>query len=491
VRRADELSTITLVDPDGSDLSPLIGGSDPAWSPDGRTLAFVTTPYGQKPDISTISADGSGLTPILQLQAQPSGIGPQAWSPDGDQLVFASFHGIYVMNADGTGVRRVARYEGDHACYDLDPSWSPGGSTIVFAVLCEGGNEGLWTVGVDGSDLRQLVGGDYKVDEYRSPVWSPDGTKVAFVKTDWSRDDPINQASIQVVNADGTGLTSLVSGVAFDRSLAWSPDGRALAFTRYQEEGSNIFLLTLQTNEVTQLTHTGDAVDPAWQPISLDGQITSSALLSTRCVQATTSGDFDGDGTVDEAKIVAVVPADVSCKRNGDVYTRMESQQVEVGFGSGQALDQTLTRCQPCLTGSLVFAGTDLDGDGWDELAIDVGPGAATDYVEFYRVDASGISPLVVSEPGDPPYVEPGPAILGGGFDSGQWSPIECRLTADGTRELVSVHAENLTGPITGPWKVHTTTMSLEGDRLVVTSTDDMKSENYTRAPDVFQNGCS
>jgi Tol biopolymer transport system component len=491
VRRAETGSTITLVDPDGSNLSYLVGGSDPAWSPDGRTLAFVRAPSGEKPDIFTVSADGSHVTQLLTLQGQPGGIGPQALSPDGTQLVFASVNGIFVMNADGTGVRRVTRNEWDHACYDLHPSWSPDGATMVFAVMCEGGNEGLWTVAVDGSDLRQLVGGDYEVDEYRSPVWSPDGTKVAFVKTEWTRDDPINQASIQVVNADGTGLTSLVSGVAFDRSLAWSPDGRALAFTRYREGGSDIFLLTLHTGKVTELTNTGDALDPAWQPIPLDGQTTSPAVSPTRCVQATTSGDFDGDGTVDEAKIVAVVPADVSCKRNGDVYTQMESQQVEVRFGSEQALDQTLTGCQPCLTGSLVFAGTDLDGDGRDELAIDVGPGAATDYVEFYRVDASGISPLVVFEPGDPPYVEPGPAILGGGFDSGLWSPIECRVTVDGTHELISVHAENLTGPITGPWKVHTTTMVLEGDRLVVTSTDDVKSESYARVSDEFQNGCS
>jgi hypothetical protein len=228
-----------------------------------------------------------------------------------------------------------------------------------------------------------------------------------------------------------------------------------------------------------------------WSPGALSSGSPSGVGLS-RCVQATTSGDFDGDGSSDEATIVAVVPADVSCDRNGDVYTRMESQQIEFAFGSGQMLDQPLTECQPCLTGGLVFVGTDLDGDGRDEVAIDVGPGAATDYVEFFRVDPRAMYPLVVADPGDPPHVRPGPAILGGGFDSGLLSPIECRVDADGTRALVSIHAENMTGPITGPWNVHRTTMFLRGDHLVVVAVAEDQSKGFfSRGSEVFQNGCS
>jgi hypothetical protein len=100
--------------------------------------------------------------------------------------------------------------------------------------------------------------------------------------------------------------------------------------------------------------------------------------------------------------------------------------------------------------------------------------------------------PLVVADPGDPPYVRPGPAILGCGFDSGLLSPIECRVDADGTRALVSVHAENLTGPITGPWKVHRTTMSLRGDDLIVVAVSEDQSKGFfSRGSEVFQNGCS
>jgi len=72
--------------------------------------------------------------------------------------------------------------------------------------------------------------------------------------------------------------------------------------------------------------------------------------------------------------------------------------------------------------------------------------------------------------------VEPGPAILGGGFDSVTQSPVVCRVNGDGTRELVSIHAENVGDSMSGPWEVHTTTMVLRGDRLDVTSTEDSES---------------
>jgi hypothetical protein len=127
-----------------------------------------------------------------------------------------------------------------------------------------------------------------------------------------------------------------------------------------------------------------------------------------------------------------------------------------------------------------------------------VSSAAAIGLVEFYRVDADGIRALAIADSGDPPFVQPGPAILGGGFDSGLQSPIVCRVNDDGARELISIHAENVGDSLSGPWRVHTSTMVLQGDRFVVTSTDDSESS----FPDTrgipsfsnmspFENGCS
>lgn len=229
----------------------------------------------------------------------------------------------------------------------------------------------------------------------------------------------------------------------------------------------------------------------AWQPVS------SPTVSMTRCTQATTSGDFDGDGTTDEAEFVEVVSGSVSCGRGGEVFENLSSQQLNVRFGSEQTLEQPFTDCQGGLC-AYVFAAADLDGDGRDELAVDVSSGGSTGLVEFYRVDPDRIRPLVIAEPGDPPYVEPGLAILGGGFDSVLQSPIVCEVSDDGTRELVSIHAENIGDSLSGPWEVHTTTMALRAERLVVTSTSESRSSfpgtsgipSFSRTSP-FDNGCS
>jgi hypothetical protein len=231
------------------------------------------------------------------------------------------------------------------------------------------------------------------------------------------------------------------------------------------------------------------ATEPAGSP--------SGAVAVSRCTQATTSGDFDGDGARDDAEFVEIVSRRVSCDRGGKVFENLSSQELDIRFGSGQTFEQPFTDCQGGLC-AYVFAAADLDGDGRDELVIDVSSSGAMGLLEFYRVDPDGIRPLVIAEPADPPYVEPGPAILGGGFDSVLQSPVVCRVNDDGTRQLVSIHAENVGDSLSGPWEVHTTIMALQGERLIVNSTSDSRS-SFQAASAIprfsedspFENGCS
>src|SRR5215207_2372524 len=193
----------------------------------------------------------------------------------------------------------------------------------------------------------------------------------------------------------------------------------------------------------------------------------SSSPGATGCLLARTTGDFDGDGAPDVARLVAPVAVGQGCAH----VLAPRRVHLRVTFGSGRTLDQVL-RCgdRPCSGGSVgePFTGTDLDGDGRTELAVGVGPGAAIDFVEFFRVTKSAIRPLrIASERTATAKLRPGPAVLGGGFDSGQTSPVACLVKPGGTPVLVSVHATPI-GRFNGPWRVHRAELALRGDVLHV-----------------------
>jgi Tol biopolymer transport system component len=160
-----------LMHPDGSDVRPL--GADvwveyPAWSPDGRKLAFMgQTPVGtENYEVYVVNADGAGLR---RLTRSPGPDGWPAWSPDGERILFASvrddcafseasdckttgdigpYHTLYLMHADGSQQARVSDVFGQIA------DWSPDGRYIVFE-----GREGLSLMRADGSGLTALPTG--------------------------------------------------------------------------------------------------------------------------------------------------------------------------------------------------------------------------------------------------------------------------------------------------------------------------------------------
>jgi len=200
-------------------------------------------------------------------------------------------------------------------------------------------------------------------------------------------------------------------------------------------------------------------------------------------------GDFDGDGATDDAEFVVIVSGEVSCA-DGGVVADLQSQELAVRFASGQTIDRPFPSTE-CNGGSCadVFEATDLDGDGRQELAIDVGPGSAVAFMEFFRVEPSALHPLMIAEPGDPPYLEPGSAMIGGGFDATQHSPVACRVNVDGTRKIVSIHASLIGDAISGPWQIHTSVLLLRGDRLVVTTSSDAEDHSPIGGP-LFENDC-
>ena len=191
----------------------------PAWSPDGRRIAFVSgvMPTGAggccvKVAIYVMNADGSGKRRL-------SSGGSPSWSPDGRQIAFDRRGGINVMNADGTGQRRLITRAGG------SPAWSPDGRRITFvgsvgSVGHDGRNLEIYVVNADGSGQRRLT---YNAVPESSPVWSPDGRRITFV----------SNGQLWVGNADGSVQRPLTrTNGARNVAPAWSPNGQRIAFER-------------------------------------------------------------------------------------------------------------------------------------------------------------------------------------------------------------------------------------------------------------------
>jgi len=161
-------------------------------------------------DIYVMNADGSGhrLTYNSKYDGEP------AWSPDGKKIAFVSDkHGnrqIYVMNADRTAQTRLT----NNSVGDAFPAWSPDGSKIAFVSERDENHE-IYVMNEDGSYQINL-NNNPALDKY--PVWSPDGKKIAFYS---NRD---KNHGIYVMNADGSNQTKLTyDGTVFDYKLDWSP----------------------------------------------------------------------------------------------------------------------------------------------------------------------------------------------------------------------------------------------------------------------------
>ena len=138
------------------------------------------------------------------------------WSPDGRRIAFANDGQIYLMNSDGSNLVRLA--EGALA---TAPAWSPDGRTIAYSRLHDG-QFGICLVRADvDSSLPTLVGHPRGWNAH--PAWSPDGSKIAFV-SDWRAFDIVYD--LYVMNADGSGLRSLLEGPFF-----WE-DGLTFYFRR-------------------------------------------------------------------------------------------------------------------------------------------------------------------------------------------------------------------------------------------------------------------
>jgi Tol biopolymer transport system component len=208
---------------DGSDQQPIPApdGDHPHPSPSGDRFVYARVdPVAQRTEIWIANFDGSGL-----MRLRP-GRAPR-FSPDGTSIGFVKGDGLWLMDLDGTIIRRITRAP------VLDWDWSPTGRRVAYTKDLETGTiesaSDLYTVGVRGQDRRRLSHSRHKYEA--SPAWSPDGRWIAFVRITTGKQEHYRE--IRKKPARGGTRSTLVitpprfieraSGSLYATTLSWQP----------------------------------------------------------------------------------------------------------------------------------------------------------------------------------------------------------------------------------------------------------------------------
>lgn len=221
---------LVVLNSDGTETLLVHGGmydlfSGGSFTPDGSKVIYSVTNWPPKEEwqsaIYVVEARGGSRRLLLASSSHTytdhtfrTALFCPTFSPDGAQIAYFDGMGdwrntLRVMNADGSGVRVLFDEEFSHV---NDLAWSPDGSRLAFDALYDGG---IWIVGVDGSGLTQVSQGGGGA----APRWSPTGRQLAFQSS----------GGIWVINDDSSGLR-LVAPVG--RNPVWSPDGSRIAYER-------------------------------------------------------------------------------------------------------------------------------------------------------------------------------------------------------------------------------------------------------------------
>jgi TolB protein len=229
---------LAVLSADGSKETALTDGKlpqyDGCWSPDGKRLAFSfclqSGPQGNL-DVYLADADGSNPVKLAGDRGKLSHEEFPAWSPDGKQIAYSSTadgnQELYIADVEGPQRRRIT----SDPALDTHPVWSRDGKWLAFATNRWGDFE-IALVRADGTELRRLTESP-GLDDY--PIISPDGQKIAFTS---NRD---GNYEVYVMNADGSGAVNVSASDGVDHFPAWTPDGR-LTFVSDRDGGFEIYV---------------------------------------------------------------------------------------------------------------------------------------------------------------------------------------------------------------------------------------------------------
>ncbi len=220
-----------LMDVDGSHVKSLkVMGNEPAISPDGTKIAFISSRLTELPELFVMNVDGSNVRRLTHEKKGIAAFSP-TWSPDGKTIAFVGqkdkFLYVYLIDPDGMNLRQL--WDNSGMC----AAWSPDGKEIaVSAPEVDLKHVEIYAISADGKAVRQVT---HLMGNASSPQWSPDGRKIVFVSTVGKN------SALYSMNADGTDVRQLLHHKKFNFKFpTWSPDGKKIAFAVYPKDESGL-----------------------------------------------------------------------------------------------------------------------------------------------------------------------------------------------------------------------------------------------------------
>jgi Tol biopolymer transport system component len=216
-------------------------------------VSIIQTPLASSP--TPTEATSGVAVPATQALDSPIDVNSLT-----GKIIYSSEGDVYVINADGSGRTRLT----DNPAEDFDPVWSPDGTQIAFRTHRDG-NEEVYLMNADGSaqsNLSKAPATDY------SPAWSPNGEWIAFMS------NRAGNNNIWVVRPDGSDLRQVTDIPGISEYPTWAPDSSRIAFDctfgRILANGTGDFeicVVNFDGTELMRLTDTpGENKQPAWSP---------------------------------------------------------------------------------------------------------------------------------------------------------------------------------------------------------------------------------
>ena len=206
---------------------------DPAWSPDGKHVAFVLIKDGVE-QIQTMNPDGSGIVPITPADVRA--IHPD-WSPDSRAILYCTDDDLKPPKKNSSEIYSVEL--ANHRITKLIsggvntyPVLSPDGKKLAFRRMVGETNSEVFVANADGSDAHNITNNP-AFDGW--PAWSPDGTRIAFASNRGNQN-----YQIYTMDPDGSNVSLVAATEGRGTAPKWSPDGKAIFFTICQKSAFNL-----------------------------------------------------------------------------------------------------------------------------------------------------------------------------------------------------------------------------------------------------------